>query len=682
MPYYGQKKGRLAFAPKATAQPATVPSSVGGINSLSALNAMPPEDCIYTYNLMPVEYGLELRKGYREWATGAGTNDVRTILNYESNKVGIINDRLWAVTNEGIWDISNFGETAPNQDVVFLDNTEPAGYGVKAEFTDDSGEHYMFYADGVNGIWQFSDSADAWTQPISGTGAGEWSFDPPGPGPVTGFPVDDVAFVMLHKLRIWVVLEDSDDAWYLPVGAIAGELKRFIFGAKMPRGGRLMGLWNWTIDGGDGVDDYLIAIGRAGDVIVYRGDDPEIVVTSTAGEAGAPWSQTGSWYIGDMTATRRPVVEYGGEMYILSAFGLTNLSDLLRGSAVNAVRSSPSAKVTRFLRRDVLAGLSGHGWSLTINPADGFLQIITPEPSNSPYVQYNQNLTTKAWGLWENVPMLCGEEWNGEYFMGGKNGVTYIYDGGLDNTTIDGPNDWTDVLSSAGAEWTQPLALEYACDGTQIADTAYTIVASQTLKAGIDYDYLYTITNFSAGNHGMILGGVDQSALSAGDGTFAGVLRVTADTTLAAVLGDLDFVGTFSLVSVTESAILGQPINFRTLTSFQVYGATHGTFKRVGFIRTIGVTSGVIDFNVQAVYDYDISAVVQPPVVPPPPPGASRWNSAVWNQSLWAGGLTGGSLPTGALGLGRSVAIGINGSAENRISIVAWDITITEGNVL
>jgi hypothetical protein len=564
MSYYGAQPTALRKTAPHTAKVHSVPSSVGGINSLDALNMMPPQDCIYTYNLMPVEYGLELRKGFREWANGCGTFDVRTILNYESNKTGIINDRLWAVTAEGIWDVSSFGETTPTQVAVFADQTEPAGYGVKAEFTNDVGLHYMFYADGVNGLWEYSDLLQTWRQPIGGTGPGEWSWDPPGGGADQPFPVENIAFVMLHKQRMWVILEDQDDGWYLPVGAIAGKLERFIFGAKMPRGGRLMGLWNWTIDGGDGVDDYLIAIGRAGDVIVYRGEDPEITASST-GSIGQPWEQAGSWYVGDMTATRRPVVEYGSDMYILSSFGITNIPTLLGGEAASGIVGNPSAKITRFLRRDVAEGISGHGWSLTIHPADGFIQIINPEPSNTPFTQYVQNLTTKAWGLWEGVPILAGEEWNGEYFMGGKAGVVWIYDGGLDGTLLDGTT--------------------------------------------------------------------------------------------------------------------GQPVAFRTLTSFQVYGSSHATFKRVGFVRTVGVTSGASTFNVQAVYDYDINAIIETPSQLPGESGSS-WNSAVWNVDLWAGGLSGSSLPNAASGMGRAIAIGINGSSSNRISVIGWDITVTEGGPL
>ena len=91
-----------------TVQPYTFPASVGGVNAIDSLMMMPPQDCIYSYNLMPSEYGMRLRKGYRQWATGcseiparAENNDVRTIIPFESNIQDASNDRLFAVTAEG-----------------------------------------------------------------------------------------------------------------------------------------------------------------------------------------------------------------------------------------------------------------------------------------------------------------------------------------------------------------------------------------------------------------------------------------------------------------------------------------------------------------------------------------------------------------------------------------------------
>jgi len=261
------------------------------------------------------------------------------------------------------------------------------------------------------------------------------------------------------------------------------------------------------------------------------------------------------------------VIDYFKELYILSTFGLTNLEDLLRGSATNELRVSPSAKITRFLRRDVIEGIDGHGWSIQIHPADGFLQIITPEPSNTPYLQYVQNLTTKAWGLWEDVPMLSGEEWNGSYYMGGKDGKVWIYDGTLDGALLD--------------------------------------------------------------------------------------------------------------------ATPGEPIEFNILTSFQVHDMPHAIFKRVGFVRPIGLTTqGALSVNVKAVYDYDIEPIINLPPGGLPIADGGIWNSSVWNNALWSGPPTGASIPIGALGMGRAVAIGMRGTANDRVSLVGWDITLTAGGVL
>jgi len=194
------------------------------------------------------------------------------------------------------------------------------------------------------------------------------------------------------------------------------------------------------------------------------------------------------------------------------------------------------------------------------------LQIITPIPSNTPFVQYVQNLTTKAWGLWESVPALCADTWNGFYYLGARAGVVYIYDGTYDNTQL-------------------------------------------------------------------------------------------------------------------STGVLGEPIKFRALTSFQVFESSHATYKRVGFIRTVGLTTTTLNLNVQAVYDYEINTLVPPPANAPPASGAT-WNSAVWNTDFWVGGIKGKSLPTGALGMGRAVAIAVNGEATDQISMLGWDITLTEGNVL
>ena len=802
--------GRYGRATPPTVQPYTFPASVGGVNAVDSLMMMPPQDCIYAYNLMPSEYGQRLRKGYREWATGciedpqrAENVDVRTIIPFESNIQDAANDRLFAVTAEGIWDVTLFNTIAPNQEVDLADGwaqtSDPAGYGVWCEFTGDAAGdglrgHYLFYADGLNGIWQYEEALDAWSRPPSGVAATDWFFIDETDTTVA-FPVDNVAFVMVHKLRIWVILENEDDAWYLPVASVTGELKRFTFGSKMPHGGNLVGLWNWTVDGGNGVDDMLVAISRGGDVMVYQGEDPEITPEATQAN---PWTSRGAWFVGEVPNSRRIVADYGPDLYVLSTYGVTSLNDLLRGAPLTG--QTPSKKVNRFLRRDVENGKDSSAWQLVVHPGDGFLQIVTPKPAQTPYVQYNQNLQTAAWGFWESVPIFGADTWNGDYFMAGPNGIVYINDGTLDGTELAKTNHWDGSNPVAGAEWsipvaleyecdgaqvaetryttdsaftlvvgtvyqafyrikansqvnlfqdvttvppdaewTVPLALEFNCDGTQIAETAYQTNTIDPLKVGIRYIVSYKIKDFVAGNHKMQAGLQGGSEFVTGDGSFSGTFTPTilqstvsligdvdfdgtffdvvvgyfdgagfhkmqvgaatdiavsktgsgaytgvftatdADTTISLV-GDEDFTGTFFDVALRVQSAVGSAVAFRALTSFQA-PAGHSNFTRVGFIRTIGVLAGTAALNVKAVYDYAIEQQVVPPVQVPAV-GQNIWDSAVWDTDLWDFSIEGKSFPFGALGMGRTFAVAINGNANTRINIVGWDVLFQTGGYL
>lgn len=807
MSYFRQRTlGRYGRPVQPDVQPFTFPASVGGVNAVDSLMMMQPQDCLYTYNLMPSEYGQRLRKGYREWATGcvedpqrAENVDVRTIIPFESNIQDAANDRLFVVTAEGIWDATLFNTIDPVQEVVFSQTEDPAGYGVHCEFTSDAAGvstrgHYLLYADGLNGIWQYEEATDAWSQPVAGILDTDWYFVDVDGTTRLPFPVDNVAFVMVFKQRIWVILEDEDDAWYLPVASIQGELKRFTFGSKMPHGGNLMGLFNWTVDGGDGVDDMMVALSRGGDVIVYQGEDPEI---TPDGSSQGPWSTRGAWFIGEVPESRRIAIDYGPDLYLLSTFGLTSLNDLLRGAPLTG--NTPSRKVNRFLRADVESGKQSAAWQMVSHPGDGFIQIVTPKPSQTPYVQYNMNMQTGAWGFWEGVPIFGADSWNGDYFMGGENGVVYINDGTLDGTEILKPNFFQDVnpvigvgwsvpaplefkcdgsqvasteyqvdmaealmigttyqvfyrikhnelvnffqntpTVPAGPEWTVPVASSYHCDGTQVAETAYQTNLTVPLIPGIRYDFLFTMTEWQAGNfslvadgieltpeftgngqysvsytpeveintvslvgdvdfegtftnvivayydgageHSLNVGGVEILPPKTGSGAFSTFFTATSADTVMSLVGNEDFVGTFYDVALRVQSATGNAIGFRCLTSFQA-PAGHSNFTKVGFIRTIGVLAGTAALNVRAVYDYAIEQTVNPPSQVPAL-GQNVWDSAVWDTDLWDFSVEGKSFPTGALGIGRTFAVAMTGNANTRINVVGWDVLFQTGGYL
>ena len=146
--------GGLTPSKRQTAQITRMPAPFKGIDARSPLAAASLDVCIYCYNLVPQDGGLGLRKGYRERQIdlddGNGIS-VNTIVPYDGLEADGSEDRLFAVTNEGIWDVTDQGGT-PELKVTFGNQTKDAGFGPSATFVTDAGDRYLAYADSLNGL--------------------------------------------------------------------------------------------------------------------------------------------------------------------------------------------------------------------------------------------------------------------------------------------------------------------------------------------------------------------------------------------------------------------------------------------------------------------------------------------------------------------------------------------------
>lgn len=393
-----------------------IPAPIKGVDARAPTGNMPPENCLYTYNMMPAEYGMVLRDGYRVWCEdldlGGLVGGVDTMIGF----VGILTDqadnRLFAITNEGIWDVTTFN--TPVNKLVFATQTAGAGHGTYCQYIDQSADDFLLYADEINGLFEYDASLDTWAQ---STG-------------ITGPVIADVAFVVVHKQRLWLVERESSSAWYLPVASKNGAATEFFFGSKFPHGGRLGGLFNWTVDGGLGVDDILVAISTSGDVVLYQGEDPSSATT---------WSVRGTYYIGEIPIGRRFASEYSGDLYILSAFGLISMKDLIRGvDQQNPSETSLAFRVARPLREAISGHIEEYGWEPIFLPVNGHLVILTPFEGGATPIQYVMNLSTEGWGFWRGVPAHTIVGWQSNVYLGDYDGVVHIMDHDRDGTNVGG----------------------------------------------------------------------------------------------------------------------------------------------------------------------------------------------------------------------------------------------------
>lgn len=414
-----------------------LPAPAGGMDARVGVASDNLDVCLLAYNLVPSEYGLKLRSGYREWHTSIGS-EVRTLIPYTGRVANHDDDRLFAVTPAGIYDATLEGDT-PVLKVAFpiTDPNTDVGRGVFCHYVNGAGNDKLYFADGENGLYQYDPPTDVWA-PATGITSGVGASAP--------IDLTKVVHVMNHKLRMWLVEKESNKAWYLPILSTTGEATEFFFASKFQRGGHLVGLFNWTVDGGAGRDDHLVAVGRGGDVIPFTGDDP----SSADGSTG--WQNTGTFFVGEIPRGQRVASEYGGDLFILSSVGVVAMRDLVGGIAANsAAEGGIGLKIARLLRDDLVALKEEPAWDIDVVPQDGSMIISIPQRVNGQYIQYVYNIAAKGWGIWRDVPMLSSASWQGRLMVGTEDGRVLSMDTGRDAVTLDGSSSrtikWT-VLSS------------------------------------------------------------------------------------------------------------------------------------------------------------------------------------------------------------------------------------------
>lgn len=409
---------------------------------------------------------------------------------------GVSDEGIWDCTNSTssprkVVEFSYFG---------LEDGPKNAGRGISTNFITKSGGHYFLYADGAHGYYYYSEADAKWFKArsckyadrpdaVNETGAG-WLADTALAGdsvsvacrgPFTGmgkqasnakagdaaaatssaaeseaedglyiyaasqlledvygvFDASKIRFVMKWKSRIFFCLEGSSTAWYLDTDAMAGPAYPMPFAPRFMHGGELVGLWSWTVDGGVGIDDHLVAISRGGDVVIFSGTDPAI--------PGA-FGIRGVWWVGTPPPGRRIASQFGGDLFILSIVGCVPLSKLVSGGLIRDPDVMASGKVANLFNK--LMTERGHieGWSIVIHPTDNIMLVIVPPVPGKPGLQLSMSLANQGWSEHTGVPMACAEVWNNKLYFGTMDGKICVNEGWVDDVPLGAstvrPIDW------------------------------------------------------------------------------------------------------------------------------------------------------------------------------------------------------------------------------------------------
>ena len=382
-----------------TVSTASVKAPVGGLNAKDSVADMPEGDAIIMTNWFPTPTKIEIRKGYKNHVTGIPAA-VETVAAYN----GTSTKKLFAAASGSIYDVTTAGVVGAPV-VTGMTNA-------RWQYTQmgTAGGKFLLMVNGVDKMRYFDGTA--------------WSADG-GTFTVTGVNTQNIININIFKTRVWFTEKNSMTVWYLPTNAIAGAALSFDLGPVFKMGGFLVGMYNWTLDNSDGLEDLGVFLSSEGEVAVYRGIDPASLST---------WSLVGTFRVGRPIG-RRPVCKVASDLVIIGADGAFALT-----KALIANRSDPTLaltdKIVDLITADVQSYSSNFGWEPVLYPIGNKLIINVPQVENTKQYQYVMNTITGAWCIFTGWNAICFENFSDNLFFGTNGIVCQCDTGNADNNTM------------------------------------------------------------------------------------------------------------------------------------------------------------------------------------------------------------------------------------------------------
>lgn len=506
-------------------RPKTIPAPVGGWKAIDSIADMKPHDAVFLDNFFPRSTDVMLRKGSETMATLPSGREIRTLMGYKS-PAGVA--KIFAAAADGIYEVTAGGSivsaaisatlgawqwlqttTAGGSFLVAVNGQDPSvlyngtnwivhsatgtpqtissitRVGTLATLTT-AAPHGLVTGTQVT-ISGTTPVGFSGTYIITVTGASTFTYvmaaDPGGnatvvgtytiPFSITGVAPSSLINVSLFKSRVIFCVKDSMSFWYLPVNQLGGAASEFPLHAVCRKGGYLMATGSWTLDGGEGPEDYFVAITSEGECVLYRGTDPS---------SAANFALVGVFEIGQ-PISRRCMQKAADDTYILTKQAIYPLSrSLVKGTLDDRVTLTKNIEVAWIAATSANAGL--FGWQPALFSDESMLLVNVPllnyPTRNIIYShQYVMNLTTGAWCRFLEWNAECIMAFNGRLFTALHNEVTEVWKGLNDKGAAITGSGKT-AFSQLGSSRPKQIAM---------LRPLITAGADLTLQLGIDMDF-------------------------------------------------------------------------------------------------------------------------------------------------------------------------------------------------
>lgn len=382
----------------------TVPAPVEGWDAISPLAAMDPKRAPIMINWVPRPGWIELRAGYTPQNSLPNETPVETLMVYRAD-TGV--EKLFAAQGAGIYDA-----TVPGVVTEVVSGLTSARWQY-TEFTipaDPSADVPIIQC--VNGVDQMRQfNGTVWSTPSIGSL----------PNSLTSSAIVNIS---VQKSRLWYVLKNTTVAAYMPTDAIQGNIAGTQdLGPQWEKGGYLVAMATWTIDGGNGPGDYVAFISSRGQISLFSGTDPTSATT---------WTLVGTFNVAPPIGYRC-VTELGSDVGIITQQGVLPLSQVLPFDPAMDRSAAITARIQNAMALAAQSYSNNFGWQLITFPMQNLLILNVPLAQNSNQQQYVQNLITGAWTQFIGWNANCFEIFNDELIFGdNEGGIQLAYQTGLD----------------------------------------------------------------------------------------------------------------------------------------------------------------------------------------------------------------------------------------------------------
>jgi hypothetical protein len=452
------------------ASTSSLAAPIGGWNARDSIAEMSPLDAVTLTNMFPTPSDVQLRYGYTQYSTGI-TGQVYSLMNYSAPT----SEKLFSVADGVIYNSTS--QAAATSVFTGLTNSKFQHINIS-----NAGGHFLVACNGADPTMIYDGSA--WfkvattttaqtissitrsgttatlttgsahglitgnrvtitgatandyngTYVITVTGATTFTYvmatTPAANATVVGTytvigitGVDSSTFinVNLFKNRLWFTQKDTLKVWYLDVNSIGGAANALDLSGIARNGGFLQAMGTWTIDAGQGVDDYAVFVTNMGEVIVYNGTDPTSATT---------WALKGVWQLGQ-TFNRRCFFKFAGDLLLLTQDGLVPLASALQSSRLDP-RINITDKIYQAVSQAASSYYDNYGWQ--VNYYASLNMLILNVPISNGIQQYVMHTITKSWANFTNINANCWEvHGKADIFFGGNGYVGRFWDGTNDN---------------------------------------------------------------------------------------------------------------------------------------------------------------------------------------------------------------------------------------------------------